>query len=334
MSTISSWTLTASSDNHWPWKAPCNASFRTDNDNRPLRLEAIMRLSTILADGKELLAICQDSGCVRIDALNREFKSRWPETLQQLIETGQLRGLNDWYCREGRRALDARGDLFLDRRKCTYRAPYRYPPKIWGIGLNYREHAEDLSERPPTSSPASFMKPYTAIVGPGDAIKIPLLSHKTTAEAELGIIIGERCKDVARDRWRDVVAGFTTVLDMTAEDILVQNPRYLTQCKSFDTFFSFGPQVLTTDEIDDVAGLKVSTVINGRVHAENTGDRMTFSPDVLIAYHSQIMTLLPGDIISTGTPGAVHIHHGDIVQCRITGFETLENAVIDLKQGV
>lgn len=292
-----------------------------------------MRLSTIFIDGKELLAICQETGCVRIDDLNREFQSQWPETMDLLIETGQLRRLNDWYRRQGRRELDERAHLFSSRRQCTFSPPYRCPPKIWGIGLNYREHANDLSERPPTSSPASFMKPYTAIIGPGDSIEIPLLSHRTTAEAELGIIIGERCKDVPRDQWRDVVAGFTTVLDMTAEDILVENPRFLTQSKSFDTFFSFGPQVVSTDEIGDVAGLTVSTVINGRVHAENTVARMTFTPDRLIAYHSQIMTLLPGDIISTGTPGAVHIHHGDVVQCRITGFETLENPVIDLKQG-
>ena len=177
------------------------------------------------------------------------------------------------------------------------------------------------------------MKPDTTIIGPGDTIAIPKLSEKTTAEAELGIIIGRRCRDVSRDQWLDVVAGFTTILDMTAEDILRQNPRYLTVSKSFDTFFSFGPQLITPDEIDDVFRLRVSTVINGQVHAENTVDRMTFPPDVLIAYHSKVMTLLPGDIISSGTPGAVQIQHGDRVECRISGFEPLRNKVVDLKQG-
>lgn len=291
-----------------------------------------MRLAMIVADGKEHLAICQKTGFIRIEDLNREFQSQWPPTMARLIKTDQLSRLNDWYSQQGRRELDARGHLFLTRQQCTFAPPYRYPAKIWGIGLNYSEHAKDLSERPPTSAPASFMKPYTTIIGPGEAIKIPLLSQRTTAEAELGIIIGKRCKNVPQHRWLDVIAGFTTILDMTAEDILVQNPRFLTMSKSFDTFFSFGPQVLTTDEIGDVAGLKVSTVINGLAHAENTVDRMTFAPDVLIAYHSQVMTLLPGDIISTGTPGAVQIRHGDIVQCRITGFDTLENSVVDLKQ--
>lgn len=290
-----------------------------------------MRLATIRFDGQEQLAICGKSRLLRIDDINREFQCQWPPTMQQLIQTGGLRRLKDWYDRQGRHELDAAGHLQLDLRQCRFAPPYRHPPKIWGIGLNYREHAEDLSERPPTSAPASFMKPDTTIIGPGEPIRIPRLSGRTTAEAELGVIIGTRCKDVPRDKWLEVVAGFTTILDMTAEDILVQNPRFLTMSKSFDTFFSFGPQVVTPDEIDDPAGLKVSTIINGKVHAENTIDHMTFTPDALVAYHSQVMTLLPGDIISTGTPGAVPVKHGDIVQCRITGFETLENPVVDLK---
>jgi len=291
-----------------------------------------MRLTTIWFDGQEQLALCQQDGIIRIGDLNREFQSQWPQAMQELIETGGLNRLKDWYNQQGRRELDARKHLWKNRRQCSFAPPYRFPGKIWGIGLNYREHARDLSERAPTSAPASFMKPYTTIIGTGEPIEIPLLSQRTTAEAELGIIIGQRCRHVPQHKWLDVVAGFTTILDMTAEDILVQNPRFLTMSKSFDTFFSFGPQVLTAEELGDIAGLKVSTVINGKVHAENTIDHMTFTPDALVAYHSQVMTLLPGDIISTGTPSAVPIHHGDIVQCRITGFETLENPVVDLKQ--
>lgn len=291
-----------------------------------------MRLATLIIDGKEQLAVCLPGGCAPVAAVNRLFDSQWPDTMEAMIQTQQLDRFRDWFRRADRRKLVARRDLWLDLKQCIHGPPFRRPPKIWGIGLNYSAHARDLSEQSPTTAPASFMKPFTTIIGPGETIAIPLLSHKTTAEAELGIIIGKRCKDVERRHWLDVVAGFTTILDMTAEDILRQNPRYLTMSKSFDTFFSFGPQVVTADEIEDIAWLKVATVINGRTHAENTIDHMTFTPDVLVAYHSQVMTLLPGDIISTGTPGAVPIQHGDTVQCRITGFETLENRVIDLKQ--
>jgi len=291
-----------------------------------------MRLATIWVDEKEQLAICRKNGWVTIGDLNQAFQSQWPESMEQLLLTGQLTKLNAWYREAGSHALDQRGHLFFSARPDIYAPLYRHPPKIWGIGLNYSAHANDLSESAPISAPASFMKPDTTIIGPGEAIRIPVLSEKTTAEAELGIVIGRRCKDVRREKWLDVVAGFTTILDMTAEDILRQNPRYLTMSKSFDTFFSFGPQLVTPDEVEDVLRLNVSTVINGRVHAENTVDHMTFTPDVLIAYHSKVMTLLPGDIISTGTPGAVQIRHGDQVACRISGFESLHNPVIDLKQ--
>src|SRR5690606_30558498 len=119
--------------------------------------------------------------------------------------------------------------------------------------------------------------------------------------------------------------------DMTAEDILQKNPRYLTRAKSFDTFFSFGPELVTADEVEDVPGLKVATVINGEIHRDNLVSNMTFQPQHLISFHSKVMTLLPGDIISTGTPGAVVIRDGDVVECRIGGFETLVNPVRDLK---
>ena len=290
-----------------------------------------MRLATITLDGKTQLAIDGPAGTVPMQAVNDVFDSRWPTEMAALIETGGLGELNDWYRRAGRAELARRAPMALERRQVVYAPLYRQPPKIWGIGLNYQEHAADLSEQSPTSAPASFMKPFTTIIGPGDAIRIPELSHRTTAEAELGVIIGKRCKEVPRESWLDVVAGFTTILDMTAEDILQENPRFLTRSKSFDTFFSFGPQLVTPDEIGDVNRLRVSTVINGRVHAENTVDHMTFTPDILVSYHSRVMTLLPGDIISTGTPGAAVIGHGDTLECRIDGFATLVNPVIDLK---
>jgi 2-keto-4-pentenoate hydratase/2-oxohepta-3-ene-1,7-dioic acid hydratase in catechol pathway len=294
-------------------------------------MEQGMRLTTIVTGGKEHLAVCSQTGCIPMQGLNDACGSQWPTTMQELIDCGDLQPLKDWHRQIGRGQFDEHPQLYVDSQSVTYAPLYRHPPKIWGIGLNYQAHARDLSERSPTSAPASFMKPWTAIIGPGQIIKIPELSQRTTAEAELGVVIGKRCKNVPQENWLDVVAGFTTIIDMTAEDILQQNPRYLTMSKSFDTFFSFGPQLVTSDEIDDINRLTVSTVINGRVHAENTVSNMTFTPDALIAFHSQVMTLLPGDIISTGTPGAVHIRHGDTVACRITGFASLENPVIDLK---
>ena len=175
------------------------------------------------------------------------------------------------------------------------------------------------------------MKPDTTIIGPGDEILIPSLSEKTTGEAELGVVMGGPCRDIAERDWLSAVAGFTTILDMTAEDILRKNPRFLTRSKSFDTFFSFGPQLVTPDEIGDVMQLKVATVINGAVHAQNTVSNMTFPPPYLVSFHSRVMPWLPGDILSTGTPQAVALKDGDVLECRIDGFETLRNPVRDRK---
>ena len=126
---------------------------------------------------------------------------------------------------------------------------YRRPRKIWGIGLNYAEHAGDLDERAPAEEPASFMRPDTTIIGPEEEIRLPEQSQRVTAEAELGLVIGREAKNVSEVEASSVVAGFTTILDITADDVLRKNPRYLTRAKSFDTFFSFGPHLLTPDEV-------------------------------------------------------------------------------------
>ena len=251
----------------------------------------------------------------------------WPTDLLSLIENGRLDDLRrrwDGLPEVEAEALAARAVPVED---LSHAPLYRRPRKIWGIGLNYVEHAGDLDETAPSEEPASFMRPDTTIIGPGDGILLPEQSRRVTVEAELGVVIGREAKDVSEEEAPAVVAGFTTILDVTAEDILRRNPRYLTRAKSFDTFFSFGPQLLTPDEVGEVSDLEVSTVLNGEVRRTNTVSNMTFSPYFLVSFHSRVMTLLPGDIISTGTPGAVEIRDGDVAECRIDGFEPLANPV-------
>ena len=217
----------------------------------------------------------------------------------------------------------------IDLENIELTSPYLDPPKIWGIGLNYREHAKDLDENSPDQEPASFMKPTTTIVAPGSPIILPVQSDRVTGEAELGVIIGKRCKDVSLSQAPQVIFGYTTIIDMTAEDILRRNPRFLTRSKSFDTFFSFGPVVVTADEIDDLSAVTVRTILNGEIGAENIVANMTFGPLELVSFHSHVMTLEPGDIISTGTPGALKLSHGDQIGCFVEGVGTLYNPVID-----
>lgn len=196
------------------------------------------------------------------------------------------------------------------------------PQKLWGIGLNYGDHAADLDESSP-EEPASFMKPSTAVAPPGGPIRLPEQSNRVTAEAELGIVIGQTCSHVSEEEFDNVIAGFVPIIDMTAEDILQRNPRFLTRSKSFDTFIVIGPWLTapaTTTALEEIA---VSTIVNDTEIAANGLDAMHFSPPELLSFHSEIMTLQPGDVISTGTPGAGVIRSGDRVRAEVSGVGTL-----------
>jgi 2-keto-4-pentenoate hydratase/2-oxohepta-3-ene-1,7-dioic acid hydratase in catechol pathway len=220
--------------------------------------------------------------------------------------------------------------LHLDAATARFGPLYRHPRKILGIGLNYRDHAADLNAPYPTE-PASFMKCDNTIIAPGDFVELPPESQRVTAEAEIGVIIGRTCRLVSERDAPDYIAGYCLILDMTAEDILQRNPRFLTRSKNFDTFFSFGPALITPDEIADILKVKVATFKNGTLHRENVVANMAFPPYYLVSFHSHVATLYPGDIISTGTPGAVVIEDGDVAECRIEGLGVLRNPVRRLR---
>lgn len=199
-------------------------------------------------------------------------------------------------------------------------APWTHPRKIFGIGLNYRAHAGDLCEQAPRTTPASFIKGDHTIVGPGEPIVLPPGIGKVTSEAELGLVIGTLCYQVSVEEAMSYVAGVVPVLDQTAEAILLENPRYLTRVKNYPSFFAFGPDLITLDEVlthGPLEDLRVATVHNGAVHREDTVAGMTFSPAELLSFHSHVMPFYPGDILSTGTPGAVGIAPGDVVRCEL-----------------
>jgi 2-keto-4-pentenoate hydratase/2-oxohepta-3-ene-1,7-dioic acid hydratase in catechol pathway len=276
-----------------------------------------MRLCTLRLDGEESAGVMTAAGVMPVRRINAQLGRAWPTDLMGLIR----QGLSTQLLRDAQSVPGA-----LPRETVEFGPLYRHPRKIWGIGLNYKDHAADLSAPFPTE-PASFMKGDQTIIGPGDMIELPPQSERVTAEAELGVIIGRTCRFVSQDEALGVVAGYCLILDMTAEDILQRNPRFLTRSKNFDTFFSFGPELVTPDEVQDVNRLRVGTYRNGQLHRENVVSSMAFPPAYLVAFHSQVMTLHPGDIISTGTPGAVVIEHGDIAECRIEGIGSLTNPV-------
>lgn len=265
---------------------------------------------------------------VPLSAINETCGLHLPLTIRGVLEAGALPAL--------RAALDESTDrlrpLGLVPGDLRLLAPIPDPPKIWCIGLNYVDHAADLDEKSP-EEPASFMRPAISLRGPGDSVCLPPESERVTGEAELAVVIGRRCKYVSRADAYGVIAGFVPAIDMTAEDILRRNPRFLTRAKSFDTFLSMGPFLVTPDEVggmEAVRALEVSTCLNGERRRTNTGARMRHDVFDLIAFHSRVMTWEPGDVLMSGTPGAVHIRAGDVVGCEIPGVGSLENPVTAL----
>lgn len=207
--------------------------------------------------------------------------------------------------------------------------PYDVPPKIWCIGLNYHSHALDINAVQP-EEPGSFMKPASCMFDPGGEIILPPphVTNDVDAEGELAVVIGKKAKFLAsHEEALDAILGFTTTLDLTALDILAKNPRYLTRAKSMDTFFSFGPVIVTKDEVPDIDALEVITEHNGQVCSRDFVHNMKHRPLELVRFHSQYMTLHPGDIISTGCPKGARIKSGDHVRARIEGIGTLSASV-------
>jgi len=278
----------------------------------------------------EKAAIRTEYGLLPVESIARLENKLWPPDVAGIIRGGKLDEIKSWY-EKNKVSVKRFSDCVLIENSLKYEPLLRNPGKIFGIGLNYREHAKDLDETSPEGFPGSFMKPSTTIVGHGDEIHIPVQSHKTTGEAELCIVIGRECRYVKEEKWKEVVAGFTTIIDMTAEDILRLNTRYLTLSKSFDTFLSLGYELVTPDEIENIHELTVETILNGEIRAINQVKNMTFPPGKLLHILSGIMTLQPGDIILTGTPGAAHLNHGDTIEAKISGFMPLVNTVTDLK---
>ena len=210
----------------------------------------------------------------------------------------------------------------------SFGAPLASFGKLWGIGLNYEAHAGDLDEDRP-AEPASFMKPSSALTGPGGPIRLPpeSQSERVTAEAELGVVIGRTCRNVDEAEVTDVIAGFLPVIDMTAEDVLRRNPRFLTRAKSYDTFLVPGAALAVPEAPLDLEGLSVRTEVNGEIQAENEIRNMLFPPAEIVSFHSEVMTLEPGDLFSTGTPGAAPIAPGDEVRAVVESIGSVSAPV-------
>ncbi len=198
------------------------------------------------------------------------------------------------------------------------------PSKIVAIGLNYRKHAEEMG-KPLPEEPLMFLKPMTAVVGPDEPIRLTAQSSRVDFEGELAVVIGRRCRNATVANAMEFVLGYTCLNDVTARDLQIKDVQY-TRAKGFDTFAPMGP-VLATGL--DPSNLFLRTRVNGEVRQEASTADLIFSVPQLIAHISSVMTLLPGDVISTGTPSGVGpLQAGDVVEIEIDGIGVLRNPVL------
>lgn len=202
------------------------------------------------------------------------------------------------------------------------------PSKIVCVGRNYSEHAKELGNEVPTE-PLIFLKPPTSVINPGEKIVRPKhLSERVDFEGELTIVIGKTCRGLGpADDVRPYILGYTCANDVTARDLQKKDGQW-TRAKGFDTFCPVGP--LVTDEIDPWKGVRVETRLNGQIKQSESTTAFIFPVDVVMRFVSQVMTLLPGDLILTGTPAGIGpMVAGDEVTVSIEGIGALTNPVVD-----
>lgn len=198
------------------------------------------------------------------------------------------------------------------------------PSKIVALGVNYKSHGEEMSHRIP-AEPLIFIKPSTSVIGTEDDIVYPESSERVDYEGELGVVIKSVARRVPREDAFNYILGYTCVNDVTARDLQAKDKQW-TRSKSFDTFCPIGPCIET--ELDP-SDLSLETILNGEVRQQTRTSQLIFPVATLVSFISHVMTLLPGDIIATGTPrGIGPMQPGDIVEIRIEGIGTLRNYVV------
>jgi 2-keto-4-pentenoate hydratase/2-oxohepta-3-ene-1,7-dioic acid hydratase in catechol pathway len=202
-------------------------------------------------------------------------------------------------------------------------APPR-PSKIVAVGRNYREHAAELGNAVPDAEPLLFLKAPSSLVIDGSDIVLPPESARVDYEGELALVIGRRIKNWPQERWLDALAGVCCANDVTARDLQKRDGQFV-RAKSFDTFCPIGPGIVPGIDPSDLA---LETRVNGAVRQSSRTSQMVFSPAFLVAYISRMMTLLPGDLILTGTPAGIGaLSAGDRVEVEIEAVGVLANRV-------
>jgi 2-keto-4-pentenoate hydratase/2-oxohepta-3-ene-1,7-dioic acid hydratase in catechol pathway len=279
-----------------------------------------MKLIRYREQGKEKPGVLLEDGYYDVAAFGEDYN-------EAFFETGGLSRLH-WYLEQNRSTLKKLGQ------DAELAAPFQRPSKIVCIGLNYADHARETGATPPTE-PVIFMKATTSLTGPFDPIVMPRGSQKTDWEVELAVIICKKASYVTEEDAMAYVAGYCLHNDVSEREFQLERGGTWDKGKGCDTFAPMGPFLATKDEIADVDNLRLWLKLNGKTVQDGTTANFIFRIPHLVSYVSQFMTLLPGDVISTGTPAGVglgmnpqvYLKSGDVVELGIDGLGSSKQIV-------
>jgi len=272
-----------------------------------------MKLLRFGEPGKEKPGVLINHEIIDVSSFGEDFGEKF-------FETNGLNRLNKWLQDNPYPRVKVNPDVRLG-------APFTRPSKVICVGLNYTKHALE-SNMPLPKEPIIFFKSTTAVTGPNDALIIPRNSVKTDWEVELAVVIGKRATYVEENDAMDYVAGFCLHNDYSEREFQLERNGQWVKGKSCDTFAPMGPYLVTADDLADFNNLHMWLKVNGKMMQDNNTDDMIFEVPYLVSYISQFMTLLPGDVISTGTPAgvglgfkpSVYIKPGDVIELGIEGL--------------
>lgn len=286
-----------------------------------------MKVARILQDAKETFAVVNDSGMFATrEDLQKQTGAKLPLALEDFVFAGHAQKLSA-------SKLSYRHDI----KQARLLPPVKRTFKIICLAFNYSDQASWVRfGKSPPKDPVIYMKPRTALAGPFDDIMCPRFITQLDYEGELAVVIGKQCSKVEEGAALDYVAGYFVINDVSARDIQFIDKQY-TRAKGFDTFGPCGPWLTTKDEVADPCNLRLTTRVNGEVRQDSSTKNLVLKVDWIIHSLSKVMTLEPGDIISTGTPSGTvlslsshvkYLQHGDVVEVEIEKLGKIRNRVV------
>jgi 2-keto-4-pentenoate hydratase/2-oxohepta-3-ene-1,7-dioic acid hydratase in catechol pathway len=279
-----------------------------------------MKLATFTQSGRTRIGVVQEGGMLDLSAAAPAL----PQEMRSFLEAGA----------PALTAARAASGSLIPMKDVRLEAPVLRPSKFLAIGLNYADHIAETGRETPQNQ-LWFNKQTTCVNAPYDPVHLPRVSSALDYEGELGFVIGRKCRHVPRDRAHEVIAGYFIVNDVSVRDWQMHS-QTMTMGKSFDTHGPFGPWIVTPDEVGDPHNLSIRTLLNGAVMQDSNTRHLVFNCYDQIAYLTQAFTLLPGDVIATGTPGGVGVAKtpplfmkaGDWVRIEIEKIGAIEQEII------